>query len=118
MAVKKQNGPQALKPIRWEESDWLWLAEVAKSVGLSRSAFVKRSALAAATATANGMTPYFVSEPKATPQNTRINLFFTEGKQKLAAGGGQDAADRLRSNGEATGGATQKVPANKTKSVG
>lgn len=117
MEAKKQKQATP-KPMRWPDSDWLFLAVVAKSCGLTRSAFVRRAALAAANSAASGVLPYFVSGPKGTPQNTRINLFLTEGKQKLAAGGGQDAADRLRSNGEAKGGATQKVPANKTKSVG
>ena len=115
---KKKQKQATPKPMRWDDSDWLFLAKVSKSCGLTRSAFVRHAAIAAAKSAANGVPPYFVEVAKATPQNTRINLFLTEGKQKLAPGGGQNAADCLRSNCEAKGGATQKVPANKTKSVG
>lgn len=120
MIQKKEESMEAKKskaaptrPIRWHDADWALVGEVAKSVGLSRSAFVKRAALLAAAATAAGLPPYFVSEAKATPQNTRINLFLTEGKQKLAAGGGQDAADCSRSDCAAKGGPTSDLPVHK-----
>jgi len=61
------------KAMRWGEAEWAWLAEVAKSVGLSRSEFVRRSALLAANAHAAGLSSYFVRGAQATPQNTRIN---------------------------------------------
>lgn len=83
--MEKKNIKALLpQPMRWRESDWTWLAEVAKSVGLSRSEFVRQSAMAAANATASGMTPYFVSGPKATPQNTAINDFSTKTAQQVA----------------------------------
>ena len=96
--VRKQEN---LRPIRWRHEDWFVLGDVAKSVGLTRSDFIRRAALAAADAHQNGMTPYFVSGPKASPQNTRINLFRPAGDQKLATGGGQDAGGRSRSDCEA-----------------
>ncbi|MYM83050.1 hypothetical protein GTP44_13925 [Duganella sp. FT50W] len=70
----KLTGTASLKVTRWAAEDWAWLAEVAKSVGLSRSDFVRKAAMAAATATANGMAPYFVEGPSGTRQNTRTNL--------------------------------------------
>lgn len=61
------------RPMRWHEADWAWLAEVAKSVGVSRSEFVRRAALLAAEATQAGLTSYSVGVARATPQNTRPN---------------------------------------------
>jgi len=75
------------KAMRWGDAEWIWLAEVAKSVGLSRSEFVRRSAMLAAQAASAGLAPYFVSGPKATPQNTAINDFSTPSAQ--AVGGGK-----------------------------
>lgn len=86
MARKQEDG-RLLRTIQWHDEQWLWLAEVAKSVGLTRSEFVRRSAHAAAQATANGMAPYFVMGGKATPQNTRTNFFRTEGTTKKISGG-------------------------------
>ncbi len=112
MDQKKKNN-ENLRAIRCETEAWDFLAMVAAQCGMSRSAFVRESALAAARSAASGICPYFVSEAKATPQNTRINLFLTEGKQKLAPGGGQDAADCSRSDGEAKGGPTSDLPVHK-----
>lgn len=101
MSIGKAITDKALQSIQWRHEDWFRLGDVAKSVGLTRSDFIRRAALAAADAHQNGMTPYFVSEPKASPQNTRINLFRPAGDQKLATGGGQDAGGRSRSDCEA-----------------
>ena len=70
--VAKNSKMLPPRPMRWHESDWAWLAEVAKSVGVSRSEFVRRAALLAAKATEAGLTSYSVS---GTPQNTRTNHF-------------------------------------------
>ncbi len=74
------------KAMRWGDAEWAWLAEVAKSVGLSRSEFVRRSAMLAAQATAAGLTPYFVGGPQAQGQNTAINDFSTKTAQRVAGG--------------------------------
>lgn len=74
------------KAMRWDEADWVWVGQIAKTVGLTRSAFVKRAALAAARATASGLTPYFVSGPKAPPQNTAINDFSNQTAQQVGGG--------------------------------
>lgn len=70
---KKQDTP---KPMRWPNADWDFLAVVSKSLGMSRSAFVRNAALTAAKATAAGLTPYSVAVAKSTPQNTRPNQLF------------------------------------------
>lgn len=74
------------KAMRWGEAEWAWLAEVAKSVSLSRSEFVRRSALLAANAHAAGLSSYFVSGAKATPQNTAINDFSNRTAQQVRGG--------------------------------
>ena len=76
----------SLKPIQWNEDDWVWLAKIAKSVGMSRSAFVRESALLAAKATEAGLTPYFVGGPKAFPQNTAINDFSNQTAKQVGGG--------------------------------
>ena len=63
------------KAMRWGDADWAWLGAVAKSVGLSRSEFVRRSAMLAARATASGLSPYFVSGHAVPPQNTTTSEF-------------------------------------------
>lgn len=81
---KKQAIP---KPIRWPDAEWDFLAVVAKSLGMSRSAFVRNAAMIAAKATAAGLTPYSVAVAKPTPQNTHPNQLFPaiakQGKGKL-----------------------------------
>ncbi len=72
--------------MRWPEKDWVWVGEVAKSIGMSRSAFVRESALLAAKATAAGLTPYFVEWPKAKPQNTAINDFSNQTAKQVGGG--------------------------------
>lgn len=85
--ARKPEDTRLLRSIQWHDADWLWLAEVSKSLGLSRSDFVRRAALAAAKSSANGITPYFLSEAKASPQNTRTSFFRSEGDQKKISGG-------------------------------
>lgn len=80
--VKKQN----LQPIRWQESDWSALADVAQSVGMSRSDFVRSAALHAAKAVKAGVTPYFVGEANASLQNMGASFFSCEADQKIGSG--------------------------------
>lgn len=82
----KLTSKGSMQPVRWDVDDWAWLNGIAKSVGMTRSAFVREATLAAAKATANGHTPYFVEGPKATRQNTRTNLFESEGVEKSPTG--------------------------------
>jgi hypothetical protein len=96
--VKKQN----LQPIRWQESDWSALADVAQSVGMSRSDFVRSAALHAAQAVKAGVTPYFVGEANASLQNMGASFFSCEADQKLTtelAKAPRPVAERLRSKG-------------------
>jgi hypothetical protein len=86
MKAERASKEKILESIQWRTADWLWLAEVAKSVGMSRSAFVRESALLAAKATAAGLTPYFVSGAKAPPQNTAINDFSNQTAQQVGGG--------------------------------
>lgn len=91
--AKKVQKPRPLKAIQWQDADWLWLAEVSKSLGLTRSDFVRRAALAAAEATANGMTPYFVRGGETPPQNMGANFFQDrKGLQKTIPGGDRGAS--------------------------
>ena len=112
---RKVAEQKTLKGTRWKPTEWAWLAEIAKSAGLSRSEFVRRSALMAARAAAAGVGPYFVERAIAPPQNTRINLFPGEAGQKSNTGGVRDAADCSRSDGEAKGGATNDLPSDRPR---
>lgn len=67
----KQQAKHNIRPVRWDEAEWRWLATVAKSVGLSRSEFVRRSAMEAAKAAVALVPGYSVGGASATPQNTR-----------------------------------------------
>lgn len=111
MEAKKQKQAPP-KPMRWDDADWAWLADVAKSIGLTRSAFIRNAAITAAQATVMGFHPYSVQGPQATSQNTRINLFRPEGAQKLAPGGGQ-APVRSRSDCEAKDGSDEEIDGQK-----
>ena len=86
MARERCNG-KSIKTTRWAEAEWLWLAEVSKSVGLTRSEFVRQATLTVARAAASGCVPYFVSGHAVPPQNTAINDFSTSTAQ--AGGGGK-----------------------------
>ena len=99
MAARKTKLPPPM-PMRWHEADWLWLAEVAKSIGLSRSDFVRRSALAAASAVTSGMTSYSVAVTNVTPQNTHPNQF----RSPIAKQGGVEVGGGEEPNHVSTGG--------------
>jgi len=89
----KNSKAQPLKATRWAEDEWAWLAEVAKSVGLTRSGFIRVSTLAAARAAAAGIPPYYVSGALASPHNTRPNHFNTELREQV---GGEVGGERSR----------------------
>lgn len=72
MEESKKLHPQ---PMRWKSEEWALLAEVAKSVGLSRSAFVRRAAIEAAKASMACVPAYSVGMPIGISQNTRPNHF-------------------------------------------
>jgi hypothetical protein len=112
---EKAGKEKGMWGIQWNNRDWAYVGEVAKQIGLSRSEFVRRSTLSAAKAMTLGVPPYSVDGAKATPQNTRINLFSGEAGTKLDTGGGQDAAPRLRSNGVAKGGTTSDLQAHRPR---
>ena len=108
----KLSGVESLKAMRWPAEEWAWLAEVARSVGISRSEFVRRATIGAAKALEMGLTPYSVQGAKATPQNTRINFSGSEGDIKAAAGG-RRAPVRSRSDCEAKDGPKSEIDAPK-----
>lgn len=58
MAAKRSA--ESLKAIRWDVQDWEMLATIAKRVGLTRSAFVKRAALGEAGLVLAGAAPHYV----------------------------------------------------------
>jgi hypothetical protein len=95
--MENKKTKKMLCAIQWQSSDWEWLAEIAHAAGLSRSAFVRKAAMAAATATANGVAPYFVGAPKATTQNTRIGISGDN------VNGNVNAGDRCRGHGVSQG---------------
>lgn len=74
MTTKKQ-APATLKAIRWDDQDWLMLATIAKRMGLTRSAFVKRAALGEAGKVLAGAAPHYVSGPQASTHNGGANTF-------------------------------------------
>ena len=91
------------KPIRWDDAEWAWLAEVAKSVGLTRSGFIKFAAHSMARATQAGLPAYSVGVAIATPQNTRPNQI----SRPIAQQGGSEVGgggSRSRSKPEAFSG--------------
>lgn len=102
----KESKARTGQPIRWAAADWVYLAEIAKAIGTTRSDFIRTATLNAAKAVEAVSPSYSVGGATATPQNTRINLFPGEAGTKLDTGGGQDAPDRSRSDGEAKGGPT------------
>jgi hypothetical protein len=104
----KVMGKESFKTIRWPQEDWAWLDQIARSVGMTRSKFVREAALAAAEATANGHTPYFVEGPKATRQNTRTNLF--EKKSPSGEERTTGAAGVASAKGATTKGAISRSP--------
>lgn len=109
---KKKSG---MWGIQWDNQDWAYVGVVARSIGMTRSAFIRNATLNAAYAAHGGFSAYSVDVARATPQNTRINLFPGEAGTKLDTGGGQDAADRSRSDGEAKGGTTSDLQAHRPR---
>ena len=98
---KKKQAPP--KPMRWPEDQWNFVGVVAKSLGMSRSAFVRNAALTAAKATAAELPPYSVAVAKSTPQNTRPNHFdHSIAQQRSGRSGG--GGSRSRSKPEAFSG--------------
>lgn len=63
----------AVKTLRWDDAEWLWLKDFAKPLGLSRSGFIRAATMSLARAVMAGSTSYFVDVAIATPQNTRPN---------------------------------------------
>lgn len=102
MDAKKKKEPPP-KPIRWDDAEWAWLAEVAKSVGLNRSSFIRFATLSMARATTAGLPAYSVGVAIATPQNTRPNQITNhiaqQGGSEIGGGG-----SRSRSKPEAFSG--------------
>ena len=96
MEAKKSNAAP-LRAIRWNESDWTFVGEIAKSIGLSRSAFVKRAALASAAAVSAFGSKYSVDGATATPQNTRPNKLSPINRQSE---GGKVGGERSRTRSE------------------
>lgn len=89
------NG-KGMQSIQWADSDWDYVGEVARSIGLTRSAFVRNAALNAARAVAGSLSPYSVGGATAAPQNTRINQSRrTIAKQGAAELGGAGSRTRL-----------------------
>lgn len=96
----KLSGVESLKAMRWPQDEWAWLAEVAKSVGVSRSEFVRRSAIGAAKALELGLSPYSVIGAGATTQNTRPNGNGPGLRQQAGAVcGGEGSRTRLAPEG-------------------
>lgn len=74
MTAKKQSH-ENIKAIRWDVQDWDMLATIAKRVGLTRSAFIKRAALGEAGLVLAGAAPHYVSGPTASTHNGGANTF-------------------------------------------
>lgn len=74
MAAKKQSAAN-LKAIRWDQEDWAMLATIAKRVGVSRSAFVKRAAMREAGLVLAGAAPHYAGGPTVTPHNGGAKTF-------------------------------------------
>ncbi len=91
------------KPIRWNDAEWAWLAEVAKSIGLTRSGFIKLATLSMARATEAGLPSYSVDVAIATSQNTRPNKLSPLNRQ-IEGGKVGGERSRTRSKPEAFSG--------------
>lgn len=106
--AEQSNPTLELRPMRWHVADWAWLGEVAKSVGLSRSEFVRRSALLAASSAVAGLIPYSVGAATAAPQNTRPNPFdhsiAQQGDGRMGGGGEPNHARPGGDSGTNSGG--------------
>lgn len=92
-----------MKSIRWEVADWELLATIAARVGLSRSAFIKRAAMdAASRALVGEAPPHYVGAPGT--HNGGANTFF-EAKRRKSGGRSPEAP-----TGPTPGGPTQAMP--------
>lgn len=97
---EKQQAKNNIRPVRWQENEWLWLADVAKSVGLSRSEFVRRSTMEAAKAAMVFSPAYSVCGAPATQQNTPTNHFDRSiAKQGSGRNGGEGSRTKLDPKG-------------------
>lgn len=74
MPAKKQSAAN-LKAIRWDQDDWTMLATIAKRVGVSRSAFVKRAAMREAGLVLAGAAPHYAGGPTVAPHNGGAKTF-------------------------------------------
>jgi hypothetical protein len=126
MTQEKSKG-LTIKTTRWEDSEWAWVGEVAKSVGMSRSDFVRQTVMMAAQATAAGLAPYFVGGPQATPQNTGANHFLEPIAQQGVEGSGlrrsrtpqePEAKGGLSSGGTKGGPSPHELPAKPFRRAG
>ena len=94
----KQQQTLAMRHMRWPEDQWVFLGEVAKATGVSRSELVREAAMAYAARKAAGL-PYSVS---GTPQNTAANNFPTSNaKQGRVGSGGRRSEPATKRSGEA-----------------
>lgn len=86
-----------IRTVRWTSSEWDFLGNVAKSIGLTRSELVREAALQRARAVAPS---YFVGCGEATPQNTRPNNSGPELRKQVGGGiGGEGSRTRLAPEG-------------------
>jgi hypothetical protein len=93
MSTTQAARGKALQSIQWVDTDWDYIGDVARSIGLTRSAFVRNAALNAARAVAGSLSPYSVDGATATPQNTRPN----QSRNPIAKqGGGELGGGRSR----------------------
>jgi hypothetical protein len=96
MSTTQAARGKALQSIQWVDTDWDYIGDVARSIGLTRSAFVRNAALNAARAVAGSLSPYSVDGATATPQNTAANQSdLTRAKQGAGQVGGRRSRTRL-----------------------
>jgi len=74
------------KTIRVHDDVWKAWGAAAQQMGMTRSAFIKQATAMAAELVASGGRSYFVRCPSGTRQNTRTNLFESEGVEKSPTG--------------------------------
>lgn len=64
--MPEKRSHENIKAIRWDVEDWELLATIAKRVGLTRSAFIKRAAMRDASLVLAGAAPQYVSGEAST----------------------------------------------------
>ena len=94
---KTEKQIQQLKALRVCDDDWQKWGEVAVSLGLTRSGFIKQATARAAELILSGGTSYFVNGGGATTQNTRIEVVGANGT------GNENASDRRQRRGVSQG---------------